>query len=206
MEAAEQLWRAKDVDSVSVSDVCSAAKVSKGSFYFYFPRKEHLLVMLVFARMTPRDSEIHVLLEANLDTTRTCSEIAAVFASRASKLPKPLVQRGVEEAFRHYREIRKLPGADRNMRWYFQPVLARGLERGEVAATWDLETLSTTMGWAVLQGILFWSTNLVSDGDFEANLRQRAELVACGAESKRPVATKLNRKTRALMNILRRSG
>lgn len=202
MEAAEKLWRNHSVDSVSISDVCAAAKVAKGSFYFYFPRKEHLLVMLVFARMTPRESEIYTILESDLDTVSACAEVAAIFARRASKLPKQLVQRGVEEAFRHYREISKLPGGDRNMRWYFQPVLARGRERGDVNAGWDLETLSTCMAWAVLQGILFWATSLVRDAHFESNLRQRAELVACGAGTQRRAAASLDRRSRALLKVV----
>lgn len=202
MAAAEKLWRAKGVDRVAVSDVCAAANVAKGSFYFYFPRKEHLLVMLVFARMTPRESEIHALLESDLDTVRSCSEVGAIFARRALKLPKPLVQRGVEEAFTAYREISKLPGGDRNMRWYFQPLLARGLERGEVHASWQLETLSPVMAWAVLQGILFWSSGLVDDANFEANLRERAELVAYGAATQRRATRALNRRTRALLKVV----
>jgi AcrR family transcriptional regulator len=206
MEAAEKLWRTRDVDSVAVSDICDEAKVAKGSFYFYFPRKEHLLVMLVFARMTPRDSEIHALLESRLDTVRICSEVAAIIAARTSRLPKPLVQRGVAESFGHYREILKLPGGDRNMRWYFQPILARGRERGDVHADWDVETLATTMGWAILQGILFWSTNVVRDAQFEANLRQRAELIASGAGTTRRATTALDKRTRALMRIVASNG
>jgi AcrR family transcriptional regulator len=191
---------------VSVSDICEEAGVAKGSFYFYFPRKEHLLVMLVFARMTPRESEIHALLESHLNTTQVCSEIAAIIATRARQLEKSLVQRGVEESFQHYREIGRLPGGDRNMRWYFHPVFVRGRERGEVLPGWDLETLATTMGWAILQGILFWSSNVVRDAHFEANLRQRAELIANGAGTSRKAATSPNRRTRALLRIAGGSG
>lgn len=181
MVAAEEIWRTNGFDGVSVDDVCLAAGIAKGTFYFYFPRKEHLLVMLVFARMMPLQSEVHKLLESRLDTISVCSEFAAMIADRAQTLPKQLIGRGIEAAFRHYREVAKLPGGERNLRWHLHPVFVRGQERGEVRRSWDPETLGATMGWAILQGVLFWSNELVDDADFEDNLRQRAELIASGA-------------------------
>ncbi len=202
MAAAEKLWREKGVDNVSINEVAEAAGVAKGSFYFYFPRKEHLLVMLLFARISPRESEVHALLESSLDTIQICSELAAIIAKRTASLPKSLVQRGIEESFQHYREIAKSPSGDRNMRWYFLPVFTRGQEREEVRKGWDVETLATTVGWAILQGILFWSTGIVRDADLESNMRQRAELIASGASTARRPAARIDSRTKALLEAV----
>lgn len=49
IEAADRLWREKGFDSTAVSEVCEAAGVSKGTFFYYFPRKEDLLIDLALA-------------------------------------------------------------------------------------------------------------------------------------------------------------
>ena len=111
--AAEELWKTGTFDAVSVEEICQRAGVAKGTFYFYFPRKEHLLVMLVRARMAPPESELRALLDSDLGTVEVCAEMASAIARRARKLDKRLVKRGVEEAFRHYRDIGKLHESDR---------------------------------------------------------------------------------------------
>ena len=49
VEAASALWSERGYDAVAVSDICERAGVSKGTFFYYFPTKEHLLVELVAA-------------------------------------------------------------------------------------------------------------------------------------------------------------
>jgi AcrR family transcriptional regulator len=44
--AAIGLWEREDFDSITVDDIVAAADVSKGTFYYYFTRKEDLLVEL----------------------------------------------------------------------------------------------------------------------------------------------------------------
>ena len=64
IDAAEVLWSEKDFDSVPMEDVCQKAGVAKGTFYF--PRKEHLLVMLAFSRTLLREAQLKTLLEGDL--------------------------------------------------------------------------------------------------------------------------------------------
>jgi len=42
MEAAQQLMRTKGFGATSVDEICEAAGLSKGSFFYYFESKEHL--------------------------------------------------------------------------------------------------------------------------------------------------------------------
>ena len=195
MNIAEDLWRRHGFDEVSVEQVCAKAGVAKGTFYFYFPRKEHLLVMLVRARMAPPESELRALLDSDLGTVEVCAEMASAIARRARKLDKRLVKRGVEEAFRHYRDIGKLHESDRALRWYFDPVFERGRARGDVHPGWDMETLAGTAGWTMLQGVMMWAVGVTSDRDLAANLRERAELLAvsAGVVPAKPAAAKATR-------------
>lgn len=182
MGAAEELWRARGFDAVPVEEVCAKAGVAKGTFYFYFPRKEHLLVMLVRARIAPPEAELRALLNSDLDTIDVCLEMASTIARRVRRLERRMVQRGVEEAFRHYRDIGKLHDSDRALRWYFEPVFLRGRTRREVHPEWEMEALSGVAGWAMLQGILFWATGVVDGKALAEHLRERVEVLAAGAQ------------------------
>lgn len=197
IEAAEALWADRDFDSVSVDDVCRRAEVAKGTFYFYFPRKEHLLVMVVFGGMMPRQSDLEDLLASGRGTAEICAELLAVVARRIRKIDKRLVQRAVEESFRYYRDINNLEGGDRSLRHYILPALERGRARGEVAEGWNLSIVAMTMGWSTLQGILLWSTEVLADEALEPSLRRRAELIVDGARRERRPAVERPPRRRA---------
>jgi AcrR family transcriptional regulator len=47
LEAAEQLFTKKGYGATRISDICAAAGVAKGLFYWYFPTKESLFAELV---------------------------------------------------------------------------------------------------------------------------------------------------------------
>ena len=47
LEAAEQLFTQKGYDATRISDICTAAGVAKGLFYWYFPTKQSLFAELV---------------------------------------------------------------------------------------------------------------------------------------------------------------
>lgn len=47
LEAAEQLFTEKGYGATRISDICAAAGVAKGLFYWYFPTKESLFAELV---------------------------------------------------------------------------------------------------------------------------------------------------------------
>lgn len=47
LRAAEQLFAAKGYGATRISDICAAAGVAKGLFYWYFPTKESLFAELV---------------------------------------------------------------------------------------------------------------------------------------------------------------
>ena len=49
VDAAAELWRDRTVDEVKVAEICDAAQVSKGLFYFYFDSREALAADLFAA-------------------------------------------------------------------------------------------------------------------------------------------------------------
>jgi AcrR family transcriptional regulator len=183
--AAEELWSSANFDDVSVEAVCQKAGVAKGTFYFYFPRKEHLLVMLVFGRMLPRESDLQRWLESGQTTAALCAELVAGIAERVRRMRPHLVLRAVEESFSRRGEIGKLTGGGRSIRTYAEPIFARGVARGEVNGAWHSDILAGSLGWSILQELYLWGAGRTPDPTLEANLRQRAELIANGAGTAR---------------------
>jgi AcrR family transcriptional regulator len=179
--AAEELWSSDGFDGGSVDDVCRKAGVAKGTFYFYFPRKEHLLVMLVFGRILPRESDLKRWLESKRTTLALCIELVSGIASRARGLKPRLVLRAVEESFSHHGEIGKLAGGGRSIRFYAEPILERGVTRGEVNDAWRSDILAGTLGWSILQELYLWGAGRTEDAALEPNLRHRTELITNGA-------------------------
>jgi len=186
VEAAEQLWAERGFDAVSVEDICLQASVAKGTFYFYFPRKEHLLVTTVFGHFLPREAELQLILASSLDTGRVCTELLSGIGDRVKTLDRRLVLRAVEESFRHYRQMGKAGVGDRSLHVVYQPVFERGVARGDVHPSWRVGVLARTLGWATLQEIFMWGSRQTTTRDLIPNLRQRAELVANGADTERP--------------------
>jgi AcrR family transcriptional regulator len=188
VEAAETLWRAHGFDAISVEDVCKQAGVAKGTFYFYFPRKEHLLVMMVFGHWMPHTTYLQELGKSKLSTLAVLRELMTQIGERARRLDKRLALRASEESFRHYREIGQLEGGDRSMHQVYRPVFLRGVERGEVDASWDADLLARTLAWATIQEIFMWADGQTSDRNVIPNLHQRADLIAAGVVRARPTA------------------
>jgi AcrR family transcriptional regulator len=185
IDAAEKLWGERGFDAVSVEEICQEAGVAKGTFYFYFPRKEHLLVILRYDRMTPKEGELQALLSGDLSTLDVCRELVGLIGNRASILDKPLVTRAIEESLKRHREVGRLEGGGRYLRNYFHPIFERGLARGEIDPAWDLDLLAGTSGWTVLQEIFGWSQEQTSDQNFAGRLRQRIELIVVAAATRR---------------------
>jgi len=185
IEAAERLWRHSGFDAVSVDEICQAAGVAKGTFYFYFPRKEHLLVILRYDLIAPPEGKLESLLASDLSTLDVCCALVASIGAQAVVLDKALVTRAVEESLKHHREVGKLEGGDRYLRTYFRPIFERGQARGEVDADWAADVLAGTLGWSVLQAIFNWSQDATSSTALNQELEERAQLIVAGAATGR---------------------
>lgn len=185
MEAAETLWQNGNFDAISVDDICKAADVAKGTFYFYFPRKEYLLVMHVFSRFLPRMTEIQAEMNSNGTTAQVLTRLCESISRRVRKLPKDLVLRAVEESFQHYRGLSQVEGGNINLRTYFTMIFTRAAARKEIVADWDIDILAGMMGWNVLQEIFMWGSGQIPLSNLGPNMLERADLVIVGAAQPR---------------------
>ncbi|HVO56927.1 MAG TPA: TetR/AcrR family transcriptional regulator [Dongiaceae bacterium] len=172
--SALQLFGSKGYAETTVEDITAAADVGKGTFFNYFPSKEHVLIS--FSQMQLKK------LETVIGELRACGlplqECLHRMAQRMTELPiqnpgvvrallqahtsSPLVR---EEMFRVHHEQRRLVGS----------LLALGQERGEVRRDMAAEDLAQIMRQMIFGTLLFWS--LVGDASLTARVQQALHLL-----------------------------
>lgn len=86
LDATERLLDARRFESLSVADILDAARVSRGSFYFYFANKHAVLAELVRRAVSG------------------AREAASTWADDASGVPGEALRRGTAEGTRLWRE------------------------------------------------------------------------------------------------------
>lgn len=158
MSAALQLWRDHGFDETTVAEVCDAAGVSKGTFYFYFPRKEDLLLELAVTTSERTWEEAQKLLAGEAATPVILKEIIIAMAKRTQRTPRPLLARTVEELlgavgqrWEHLRGDRQAFGT------VFTAVFDRAKKRGELKSFFHPADLASMLTILLLQGMLGWA-------------------------------------------------
>jgi AcrR family transcriptional regulator len=175
--AALSLFAKKGYAETTVEDITEAADVGKGTFFNYFPSKEHIL--LGFAEMQlgkleivvreVRESEVsmseglrglvHRMTEAPIQNPDV------VRALLQAHLSSPLVR---ESLFRLHREHQKLIGG----------LLRQGQRQGEVRRDLPAEEIALILRQTIFGTLLFWS--LVGDASLTERIEHSLHLLWSG--------------------------
>jgi AcrR family transcriptional regulator len=172
------LWGERGFDDTSVDELCDAAGVAKGTFYFYFRAKEDLLIELGFGAAESMIVEVHRAIADDATTREVLARSFAELASAVAPTPNALLERSVEEIFHslgkrwqqaktgrpHFREILTL-------------VFTRGQERGEIDAGVGAGEIAGIMTMVMLQGLLDWSRIEEDTETLVALLERRTRIV-----------------------------
>ena len=157
-QAAEHLWRTHGFDETTVADICSAAGVAKGTFYFHFATKEDLLVELSFETVEATDGE---LVEAESDDALSTEELLAgrlrSIARRVERNPRHLARQTVLELYRRLDQMPTISAERGSFSISFRRLLERGQVRGDIRSDRPPEELAALLNTLVLHGILAWS-------------------------------------------------
>lgn len=180
MKAAERLWRSRGFDETSVSEVCDAAGVSKGTFYFYFARKEDLLVELALGGAQRVESDRRALAD-DIETEHAMHEILAGIAARNERASRPLLARTIQELLSMAVRWRAVRGDRPDYRHTFAAVLERGQKRGEIRPDLDPNELGQMLSIVCLQAMLQWA--MLGDEPLADLLWRRVSVILAGARS-----------------------
>ena len=171
------LFATKGYAETTVEDITEAADVGKGTFFNYFPSKEHIL--LAFAEMQLSRLEIIVreAVESALPVRESIRRIvgrmteapiqnpAVVRALLQAHLSSPVVR---QEMFRFHHAQQQLMGG----------LFRHGQQRGEIRADLRAEDMAQVLRQTIFGTLLFWS--LVGDVSLADRIEQSLNMLLDG--------------------------
>ena len=180
LDTARRLWWERGFDEVSVSEICQEVGVAKGTFYFYFPKKEDLLIEIGLASLDP----VHDRMIEELTTAASAHDVLVsttkAIASVAAATPKHLLKRINEEAMGAINRFEQVRGDHATYGDIFRSIFGAAVERRELDGQYSSDELGMMLSWMLVQGEHFWASS-ADDMNLEQLLLRRAELLWAGA-------------------------
>nr|WP_194946171.1 TetR/AcrR family transcriptional regulator [Mycolicibacterium malmesburyense] len=167
VQAAMALWRTNGYAKTTVADICRAAGVSRGLFYFYFPAKEDILFEVGLLSTRAAREKVRASLRADYDVEAVIGEALRSLERSMARNPRELILQTILEGYRH--EHRILAGepvddtADADM---FGELFGRAQRDGKIGAHVDIEHLSRSAGMHVSEGVRHWACGMFGDRSF----------------------------------------
>ncbi len=181
VDAASALWAERGYDQVAVADICDRAGVSKGTFFYYFPTKEHLLLELVAAGGGEAVADaVDERIAADAPILEVLQAAVSVLAAGQQYAPRELVGRATLEVLRGTRKARA-DDTRTELREVYTRAYTAAMTRGELPTTFHPAELAAITNWTLLQGTLFWALGAVGPLRLEQVLWRRVQLVVHGA-------------------------
>ncbi len=161
MTSAIDLFSARGFHQTSVEDITEAADVGKGTFFNYFPTKEHVLGALA-------EMQMHRLNEglAAAQTGRSAYEVLRDLSQVMPRLPgrSRMLTRSLLSGLSGSETVRGLilPGMVRG-REVLAKVFEIGQQRGEIRTDVPATDLALMFQQAMFGAIVLWSVGLEND-------------------------------------------
>ena len=172
--AALALFAKKGYAETTVKDITEAADVGKGTFFNYFPSKEH--VLLGFAEM--QLGKLEIVVREIRESRVPMSEGLRGLVHRMTEAPiqNPDVVRALLQAHLSSQVVRKemvrLQGEQRRL---IGGLLRHGQQRGEVRRDLPAEEIAQILRQTIFGTLLFWS--LIGDASLTDRIERALHLL-----------------------------
>ena len=152
-EAALEVFRRDEVASCRIDDIAIAAGVSRGSFYFHYPTKEHVLIEHM------RETEVQICsaisaLPASAPLTQVLETVATALA--AIWQPDPRLLPDVAAVGMRYAASALTDAESGRLRQTLAERFAAAAQRSELSTLLPAEILSDLYLGNTLAGLLAW--------------------------------------------------
>lgn len=181
LDAARCLWWKRGFDEVSVGEISSRAGMSKGTFYFYFPKKDDLLVELGLTALDPIHEHALEQLKSGASAHDVLLSIMGEVAEMTATIPKRVLKRMNEVTMASMERFDLIRGDHSSFADIFAPIFRTAVERGELPRYYPPVEIAAMLSWAVVQLQHAWATDRTGDADLASLLARRAELFWAGA-------------------------
>jgi AcrR family transcriptional regulator len=165
--AAIQLFAQKGFSETTVEDITNAADVGKGTFFNYFPSKEHILA--AFGRM--QIGKVQAAADAAPKTPLTIQAFLRNLALDVLSEPgqNPAVVRALLQANLSSEPVREaMRGIHRDATAFLARIIEVGQQRGEIRNDLEAGDIAPVLRQSLLGALLIWS--LYGDGSLESRI------------------------------------
>lgn len=174
---ATRLFADRGVDDVTVDEICAAAGVAKGTFYFHFLAKEDLLVAMFFRGGEDTAAEIDAMVAAGERFATVIDRLIMRTAAGARRLPRQLVVAAVREVLSRIGQGPMHPPTKAARNGALDALIVQAQSRGEVSSSFTAAEIRMAINWALMQGLLVWAAPEVTMPLEQALRRSVAMLV-----------------------------
>jgi AcrR family transcriptional regulator len=180
--AALDLFVRKGFDETTVEDITNAADLGKGTFFNYFPSKEHIL--LAFGEM--QLAKLQAAVEESRAKNETVHAFLRSLGPRMTQEPmrNPSIIRILLQAFLSNSEVRgSVMALQDHVIAIHSEMLRRGQERGEIRNDLPPEVLAHVFRQTIFGTLLIWS--LYGDSSLLSRMEQAFEVLWTGLAPRR---------------------
>lgn len=156
--AAMQLFAERGFFNTTVEDITEAADVGKGTFFNYFPSKEHVLGMLHDVQL----AKVKAVRAAAQEGKLPLRDLLRAFMQRIAEEPgrSQLLARGLLATVFSSEPVREMLVDTMSYgRRMLADVVKLGQERGEIRTDLSAEDMTRSFQQCVLGAVLVWSLN-----------------------------------------------
>lgn len=157
---------------MTVDEICAAAGIAKGTFYFHFPSKQDLLVAAFHRGGTNITAHAEQLLASGTQFVEAVLALGDRIATNTESLPKPLVHRATTESLAAI-GTEDPDGERRRQREAMIALVRAGQTAGDVRGGLHPAEVAMTLNWAILQAILVWSSTVETQPSLRSLVRRR---------------------------------
>jgi AcrR family transcriptional regulator len=181
IEAAQRLWSDRGVDAVTVSDLCDAAGVSKGLYYFYFAAKDDLLVELLLADLDEVARAVDVAVAGGELVDDVLALAVEGVVRHTQRRPRDLLGSAAAGWLGSIGRLPELADGHRTLCAALADAFAAGQARGEIGARHSADELGRLLEAAFVLTLAEWATAVGRRPGLRRRLTTRTELIVLGA-------------------------
>lgn len=160
------LWRSNGYANTTVADICRAAGVSKGLFFFYFRRKEDLLYEARVVSTEDAFRTMHRLMRQPYEVDDVLRAVLQTVERAMRRNPPDLIVEAVLEGYRQ--EHRALVEGQPMQRFsgLFVELFERARSDGKLPGTVDVDNLARLAQSLVGEGARHWAAGAFGENAF----------------------------------------
>jgi AcrR family transcriptional regulator len=172
--AALQLFAEKGIAATTVEDITNAADVGKGTFFNYFPSKDHILIAFSEMQLLKLQHAVAALREQNQSIPDFLNDLSVRMTEEPAKAPD--VVRAILQAYLSTSRVRSaMRESQGRAHGLLTQVVQLGQERGDIRTDLPAGELAHVFRQTVFGTLLIWS--LFGDASLPERIRTALNVV-----------------------------